>query len=401
MVEVGAHEDSGRLSTPRAPKMRASIGVVLIAVTLGVVCAEGPAVPSPSGDDEERLRVLHRDIETLRKGIETLTGREQGVLGELKTLEVDSLHGQTELAEIDERISRTEKEAEELEAQSRLLEGRLRETRGQVARRLGALYRLGRPRYMRVLLASDTPSELLSAYRTAAALSSRDARLVTRYREENAKARQEAARLAELRPILALEQGRRRSAAAQAAAALEKKRAFLQAVHSDRLTHQEALSELEAAERSVGKLLSGLPAPPAPTIGFDRYRGLLDWPAQGRVSSPFGRSVNPRFGTAIVHSGLDIEAPFGSAIRCVHDGAVVFAQWFRGYGLTVIVDHGGGWLSVYAHASALIVQKGDEVRRGQKVATVGDTASLRGPYLYFELRKDGHPVDPARWLRAR
>jgi septal ring factor EnvC (AmiA/AmiB activator) len=377
------------------------IGGLLVAAALGQVRGEGAAAPPPSADEEERLRLLRRDIETLRKGIDTLTGREQGVLGELKALEADSLRKQIELADIEERINRTEKEAGELTVQSELLERRLGEMRGQLARRLGALYRLGRPRYLRVLLASDSPSELLSAYRTAAALSSRDARLMTTYREETTRARQEAARLAELRPILSREHERRRKAAAEVAAALQRKRAFLQVVHSDRLTHQEALSELEGAERSVRRLISGLPAPASPTIGFDRYRGLLDWPAPGSVSAPFGRSVNPRFGTALVHGGLDIDAPFGSAIRSVHDGTVVFAQWFRGYGLTIIVDHGGGWLSVYAHASALLVQKGEVVRRGQKVATVGDTASLRGPYLYFELRKDGRPVDPAGWLRPR
>ena len=80
---------------------------------------------------------------------------------------------------------------------------------------------------------------------------------------------------------------------------------------------------------------------------------------------------------------------------------MVFSQWFRGYGLTVIVDHGGGWLTVYGHASALLVEKGEAVRRGQKIAVVGDSGSLRGPYLYFELRKDGRPVDPLGWLHSR
>ena len=85
----------------------------------------------------------------------------------------------------------------------------------------------------------------------------------------------------------------------------------------------------------------------------------------------------------------------------IQDGVVVFSQWFRGYGLTIIVDHGGTWLSVYSHASALLAEKGEHVRRGQKIAVVGDSGSLRGPYLYFEIRKDGRPVDPDGWLRLR
>ena len=80
---------------------------------------------------------------------------------------------------------------------------------------------------------------------------------------------------------------------------------------------------------------------------------------------------------------------------------MVFSDWMRGYGLTVIVDHGGGMLSIYAHASVLLVQQGQQVRRGQLLGKVGDTGSLRGPLLYFELRRDGEPIDPKAWIRAR
>ena len=83
------------------------------------------------------------------------------------------------------------------------------------------------------------------------------------------------------------------------------------------------------------------------------------------------------------------------------DGRTVFASWMRGYGLTAIVDHGGGMLSIYAHASVLLTEPGERVRRGQGLGKIGDTGSLRGPYLYFELRIDGKPVDPESWLRDR
>jgi septal ring factor EnvC (AmiA/AmiB activator) len=85
----------------------------------------------------------------------------------------------------------------------------------------------------------------------------------------------------------------------------------------------------------------------------------------------------------------------------VFDGRVVFAAALHGYGLTVVVDHGGGVVSVYAHAGVLLVEPGQEVARGQDLGRVGDTGSLRGPYLYFELRVAGKPTDPAAWLRRR
>ena len=101
------------------------------------------------------------------------------------------------------------------------------------------------------------------------------------------------------------------------------------------------------------------------------------------------------------HPGLDIDGRAGADIRCIFDGRVVFSSWMRGYGLTAIVDHGGGFLSVYAHASVLLVEAGERVVRGQSLGKIGDTGSLRGPFLYFELRVDGEPTDPERWFRPR
>ncbi len=138
-----------------------------------------------------------------------------------------------------------------------------------------------------------------------------------------------------------------------------------------------------------------------PELDILQFRGLLDWPAEGEVSAGFGTFIHPRFKTKVPHPGLDIEGRNGDDIRSVFDGRVVFASWMRGYGLTAILEHGGGLLSIYAHASALLVEPGEEVLRGQLLGTIGDTGSLRGPFLYFELRRDGRPIDPAEWLRPR
>ncbi len=111
--------------------------------------------------------------------------------------------------------------------------------------------------------------------------------------------------------------------------------------------------------------------------------------------------MHPRFRTVVPHPGLDIAAPEGSDIRAVFDGTVLYAAWLHGYGLTVLVDHGHGVVSVYAHASVLLVEQGETVVRGQVLGKVGDTGSLEGPLLYFELRVEGRPVDPVAWLRPK
>jgi murein DD-endopeptidase MepM/ murein hydrolase activator NlpD len=128
---------------------------------------------------------------------------------------------------------------------------------------------------------------------------------------------------------------------------------------------------------------------------------VLEWPTSGRLRSGFGTVVHPEFKTKVPHPGWDIEAEFGAEIVSIFDGRVVFADWMRGYGLTAIVDHGGGLLSIYAHASVLVVERGARVSRRQQLGSVGDTGSLSGPFLYFEMRVDGEPTDPEPWLLRR
>ena len=130
-------------------------------------------------------------------------------------------------------------------------------------------------------------------------------------------------------------------------------------------------------------------------------RGRLEWPAAGRVVEEYGIRVNPRFGTKTFRNGIDIDAVEGSNVHVVFPGHVLYTGWFRGYGNLIIVDHGSEYYTLYAHVADMKVAEGDDVRQGQVIGTVGDTGSLQGPRLYFEVRYQGKPQDPAHWLRPR
>jgi septal ring factor EnvC (AmiA/AmiB activator) len=130
-------------------------------------------------------------------------------------------------------------------------------------------------------------------------------------------------------------------------------------------------------------------------------RGKLPWPASGTLASTFGRQEHPRFHTVTFNRGIEISAPQGREIVAVADGSVIYADWFKGYGRLIILDHGGGYFTLYAHAADLRVKAGDTAAGGQAIATVGDSGSLEGPQLYFELRHKGKPEDPLAWLTPR
>src|SRR6185369_16828791 len=126
-------------------------------------------------------------------------------------------------------------------------------------------------------------------------------------------------------------------------------------------------------------------------------RGKIPWPVSGRIISPFGRYKNPEFKVVVENSGVQIQAPLGTSFKAVAAGTVRYADWFKGYRKLVILDHGQGYYSLYAQASELSVSEGQKVVAGQVLGSVGDTGSLVGSSLYFEIRKNGVPQDPLRW----
>ncbi|HET8705087.1 MAG TPA: peptidoglycan DD-metalloendopeptidase family protein, partial [Pseudomonadales bacterium] len=148
--------------------------------------------------------------------------------------------------------------------------------------------------------------------------------------------------------------------------------------------------------RTTGKLVSDSGGRGADTVPFRLAHGKLPWPAKGRIIARFGQS---REQGKLVWDGTLIQAPSGTPVRAIHSGTVELAQYLRGYGFIVILDHGGGYMSVYAYNESLARKKGDRVNAGDVIAAVGNTGGQAVPALYFQIRYNGQAVDPAGWCR--
>ncbi len=157
------------------------------------------------------------------------------------------------------------------------------------------------------------------------------------------------------------------------------------------------VKELEDAEGDLSRLIDEMESE-LPTSGFGARKGQLPMPAKGLVAAGYGKVVNPKFNTVTLRKGLDLRAPAGTEVFAVGDGKVVYAAWMRGYGNLLVLDHGGGFHTLVAHLADFKKSPGDDVKAGEPVGTVGDTGSLNGTYLYFELRQRGLAVDPAPWF---
>ena len=183
---------------------------------------------------------------------------------------------------------------------------------------------------------------------------------------------------------------------------------LLESVRGEKRIHLAAIKELETASVHLQTLVERLEkeirgkAKAEASIpsgkGFGKFRGKLALPVEGRILSNFGRNENPKFNTFTVQKGIEIEAPLGTVIKAVYAGRVLYADWFKGYGKILIIDHGEGYYTLSGHASALLKNVGEVVQEGEIIALVGDTGSLKGACLYFEIRQRGKPLDPLEWL---
>ena len=159
------------------------------------------------------------------------------------------------------------------------------------------------------------------------------------------------------------------------------------------------IAELQREEKQLTAFVGELKS--AATSGFRSRKGYLPLPVVGGlIEVGFGKVVNPHFNTVTVQKGIDIRGALGAKVLAVGVGTVAFSGWLKGYGNLVIVDHGGGYHSLYAHLAHSLVEAGNEVEEGEEIAAVGDTGSLKGSFLYFEIRKQGQAIDPAPWLEA-
>jgi septal ring factor EnvC (AmiA/AmiB activator) len=346
------------------------------------------------------LQALHAEMAKLESELEELRSEERGVLGELERLGAELRLRETEVREASVRLDGVIAAIDEHDAELARLDEAQAERRTYLSFRLREIYKAGSSQILQRLLSGDGGDTYWSALRYASYLSERDARVLEAFHADAELAGRELreleARRRELADVHAELAGRRDAVAA----ARRERGAMLESIRRDEGQRRTALAELREAAEQLSRLAALLEAGgDGSALDMHQFKGLLDWPAQGELLAGFGTVVHPEFKTQVPHPGWDIAAPFGANVAAVFDGVVVFADWMRGYGLTAIVDHGGGVLTIYAHASLLMVSAGDRVVRGQTLGRVGDTGSLRGAFLYFELRVDGEPTDPAEWLR--
>lgn len=381
--------------------LRAGLAALLL-VSGGPGAAEavsGRDDPSPS----DRLERLRRDLSKMREELRALERREEGVLGEIARSEARlRIHR----AELEEASLRLEATREAIATRERTLE-RIREEQDRrkafLANRVRALYKAGPFDAAEALFGTGGRRAGLAALGRIVHATERDLGVLGAWRRDRDRRRAELSALSAERDALVRAVAEEEAASRRLEAERAARARALEGIRVDRDRRERALAELEESARALGRIAEGASPTSEPIAALDvrAFRGLLDWPVEGKVAAGFGKAVHPTFRTVVPHPGLDLATSEGATFRAVFDGTVAYASSLRGYGLTVLVDHGRGIVSVYANASALVVGEGQEIVRGQVLGRVGDAGSRGSAGIYFEIRDAGRPVDPALWLRRR
>ncbi len=359
------------------------------------------AAPIPVGSE---LRELREAIEESRERVGGFELRERELFDWLEEIHrrLDALNRDVAAARAE--AARAQAEFDRAEERAATAAIRLEQTRRAMSRRLVALYKSGEMGPIHVLFSSTSPRELISRVSTLRSVLEYDAELIDRFQrdQDEQRAAQSGARDATQRLDEAVSRLWTRSR--ELAHEREAKRALLAVVRHDRSQERALLTELEKAARALEETIAALgerrdrPAS-LDGSGFAERRGSLPAPVFGEITQAYGRLVDAQFLTQTFRKGVEFAVHGGESVRVVASGEVRYSSWFRGYGKIVIVDHGDRYFSVYGHLAELFVEVGAAVREGNTIGSAGETGSLTGPSLYFEIRHGSEPQDPAEWLR--
>ncbi len=424
-------DDSRRDRGPGFPLLRwIGAGVGLVAILIGPGAGLGADREGKAQQSRQQLKEVQRELGRERAKAQEAGRREASLTKELTKLENDLKAKTAALQTLERKLNGSSQRIAALSREIGATDGRLERSRSLLKRRLRAMYKQGQFGYVRMLLSAEDFASAGRRIKYLSAVAGEDQRLMKTYSATLADLSQKRAELERYKSEVADAAEAAKATRAQIEEEQRQRRVLLASTREEKAGHLAAIKELDKAAKDLQALIVRLqseeerqrrasrPAPrretprgEAPGGGvtpdiredgrFAQWKGKLPWPADGTLASTFGRQENPRFHTVTFNRGIEITAPQGRDIQAVADGSVLYADWFKGYGRLIILDHGGGYFTLYAHAAEILVKAGEEVARGRVIGKVGDSGSLEGPQLYFELRYKGKPEDPLVWFMPR
>ncbi len=363
--------------------------------------------------EQERraLEKIQDEIERKRKHAQESEKKKESVLQTIQDLDGRLIQSRQERQHITRKLKAKDRELDEITVQLNTLYAGIAERRRSILARMRVQYMEGRFGYLKVLLSANDYETFHRRFQYLSSVSQREYDLIESYREDATRLEKLERQRANARNEMMAFKLNTEKKLTEIQGLKKQKHVYLASIIREKESYDRAVAELQRSAARVDGLLKELEERRKATAMIPKkdpgkgrsqpFKGVLQWPADGEVVSFFGRQKHKSFETYVQRKGIEIRTDEGSAIRAVMSGTIVYADWLKGYGLVLILDHLNGFFSLYAHASKLLVKVGEYVPTGHMIGETGDTGLTGENTLYFELREGAEPVDPLRWLAKR
>ena len=367
--------------------MRPIIVVLAVLLAAGVVRAE-------SLDEQAKLKQIQDELKVSQEKLKETREARQAVLGKLVVITKELKKADTSLNKAQAKIQENESKIGELVVEQKQTEADLGSKSGKLELRVREAYKNGGLNYLDLLFNAQSMSDFLNRLYFFEKIIARDTELIKGVRADlqATKSRQQTltGRTREIKQLAGVIAENKQKIAQEA----EEKQKISEELKAREDEYAAKVAELEKSSQELEMMIQKKMIERGRTGYKIHSTGEMIWPVQGRITLRFG-ARHPLQGR---HTGIDIAAPYGSPIAAADAGEIIFAGWWDGYGKAVVIDHGKGIATVYAHMSRIYPEVGASVVKGQTIGLIGMTGYTTGPHCHFEVRVNGKPVNPEKFL---
>lgn len=353
---------------------------------------------------QKQLKQIKSRIEKLRKTIEVKENSKSSYTRQLRNIEKQIGQLGSKIRDSNRQIKQRQKTLNSLKKQKKQLQSTIQQQNQQLASQIHSAYTLGQQEHIKLLFSQSNASTLqrnLTYYQYFSRHRLNQIKIAQQnYVKLSDNEKQISATKSSLEQVLASQRQQKDNLTRDKS----KRKNILSDLDKELKKQGRHLTQLQENARnlkqlidSISEILTDIPTPPLSSKKFTSLRGKLAWPVKGKVRKLFGKAKPP---SNLRWQGVIIQAPVGNNVRAISHGRIAFADWLRGMGNLIIIDHGQGYLSLYGHNQSLYKTAGEWVEAGDIIASIGSSGGQKKPGLYFEIRKKGKPQNPSGWCKA-
>jgi septal ring factor EnvC (AmiA/AmiB activator) len=373
----------------------------LVLLVVLVLLSDCLLLSSPA-KGKEKLDNIAKQIDDINSKLEKLKKEEGSILNDIYEIELRYEKTIIENNKIKLEVRKSEERINKKNSEKKKLETEIDKSKKNLKQILRLLYKIGGNTYLKFFVRINNFDQLFENYRLFISL-------IDYKSVEINKIKVNIQRLLEIKKELEGYHAKLKNLQRQKELKVQDirnlkqlKMALIKKINNDKDQYIRLLDELETEAAHLNKLIYGKPLKRRlGMINLERIKGKLNWPIKGKVVSFFGKKRSTKFDTYIINNGIKIQPRNSDQVKSIYPGEVVFAEYYKGYGNLIIIQHAKNLYTLYGHCEKMFKQKGDNVNEGEVISLAGDSGSTYGKSLYFEIRTHLKPQDPLKWLRRR